>query len=75
MGGHDSKEFSAIASIGEDTIAYSEESDYAANLEMASSVYEDLQMHENPAEIEKVATGDAHSIDEVAKELGVDDGR
>lgn len=75
MGGHDSKEFSAIASIGEDTIAYSEESDYAANLEMASSVYEDLQMHENPAEIEKVATGDAHSIDEVAKELDVDAGR
>lgn len=71
MGGHDSKEFSAIASVGEDTIAYSEESDYSANLEMASSIYKDLQMHENPAEMTQVATGDAHSIDEVAKKLDV----
>ncbi|MDD1387804.1 proline--tRNA ligase [Pediococcus pentosaceus] len=75
MGGRDSKEFSAIASIGEDTIAYSEESDYAANLEMASSVYTDLQMHENQEELTKVATGDAHSIDEVAAKLDVDSNR
>lgn len=39
MGGKDSKEFSAIAAIGEDTIAYSDTSDYAANLEMATSQY------------------------------------
>ena len=32
MGGSDSKEFSAPAAAGEDIIAYSEESDYAANL-------------------------------------------
>lgn len=75
MGGRDSKEFSAIASIGEDTIAYSEESDYAANLEMASSVYTDLQMHENREELTKVATDDAHSIDEVAAKLDVDSNR
>jgi prolyl-tRNA synthetase len=75
MGGRDSKEFSAIASIGEDTIAYSEESDYAANLEMASSVYTDLQMHENQEELTKVATDDAHSIDEVAAKLDVDSNR
>ncbi|MCT3023178.1 proline--tRNA ligase [Pediococcus pentosaceus] len=75
MGGRDSKEFSAIASIGEDTIAYSEESDYAANLEMASSVYTDLQMHENQEQLTKVATDDAHSIDEVAAKLDVDSNR
>ncbi|AXR43401.1 proline--tRNA ligase [Pediococcus pentosaceus] len=75
MGGRDSKEFSAIASIGEDTIAYSEESDYAANLEMASSVYTDLQMHENQEELTKVATDDAHSIDEVAAKLDVNSNR
>lgn len=75
MGGRDSKEFSAIASIGEDTIAYSEESDYAANLEMASSVYTDLQMHENQEELTKVATDDAHSIDEVAAKLDVGSNR
>ena len=38
MGGKDSKEFSAIADIGEDTIVYSDSSDYAANLEMATSM-------------------------------------
>lgn len=39
MGGKDSKEFMAISEIGEDTICYSTESDYAANLEMATSLY------------------------------------
>ena len=38
MGGKDSKEFMAISEIGEDTICYSTESDYA-NLEMATSLY------------------------------------
>jgi prolyl-tRNA synthetase, family II len=35
MGGKDTHEFQALADIGEDTIAYSDQSDYAANLEMA----------------------------------------
>lgn len=35
MGGKDTHEFQALAEIGEDTIAYSDQSDYAANLEMA----------------------------------------
>ncbi|WP_377889209.1 proline--tRNA ligase [Alkalihalobacillus sp. R86527] len=35
MGGKDTEEFMALSSVGEDTIAYSDESDYAANIEMA----------------------------------------
>lgn len=35
MGGKDTQEFMALADIGEDTIAYSDTSDYAANIEMA----------------------------------------
>lgn len=35
MGGKDTHEFQALAEIGEDTIAYSDQSDFAANLEMA----------------------------------------
>lgn len=35
MGGKDTHEFQALAEIGEDTIAYSDSSDFAANLEMA----------------------------------------
>lgn len=37
MGGKDTHEFQALADIGEDTIAYSDQSDYAANLEMAAT--------------------------------------
>ncbi|MFT8317104.1 MAG: proline--tRNA ligase [Sporolactobacillus sp.] len=35
IGGKDTHEFQALAEIGEDTLAYSDQSDYAANLEMA----------------------------------------
>ncbi|WP_347550351.1 proline--tRNA ligase [Pseudalkalibacillus hwajinpoensis] len=35
MGGQDTEEFMALSSVGEDTIAYSDASDYAANIEMA----------------------------------------
>lgn len=73
MGGNDSKEFSAIAPVGEDTIAYSKESDYAANLEMASSKYvDDVSAGEEPMTLEKIATPNAKTIEEVAKFLDVD---
>jgi len=73
MGGNDSKEFSAIAPVGEDTIAYSEESDYAANLEMASSKYiESKTAPETPKDLEKVETPNAKTIDEVADFLHVE---
>lgn len=35
MGGKDTHEFMALSEIGEDTIAYSDESDFAANIEIA----------------------------------------
>lgn len=35
IGGKDTEEFMALSSVGEDTIAYSDSSDYAANIEMA----------------------------------------
>lgn len=38
IGGKDTHEFQALAAIGEDTIAYSDGSDYAANLEMAEVI-------------------------------------
>jgi len=74
MGGTDSKEFSAIASIGEDTIAYSDDSDYSANLEMAAS-----KMTENPKEdpkdVEEVDTPNVHTIAALAELLKVDAAR
>lgn len=74
MGGTDSKEFSAVAAIGEDTIAYSDESDYSANLEMAAS-----KMDENPKEdkleLEEVDTPSVHTIDALAALLKVEPAR
>ncbi|MFD1430958.1 proline--tRNA ligase [Lacticaseibacillus mingshuiensis] len=71
MGGKDSKEFSAIAEIGEDTIVYSDASDYAANLEMATAMNMPPRGHEEPAELAEVATGSAKTIDEVAEKLAI----
>ncbi|GAY73122.1 prolyl-tRNA synthetase [Lentilactobacillus kosonis] len=71
MGGSDSKEFSALASIGEDTIAYSTNSDYSANLEMAKSKISDRTSHAEIANLEKVATPNAKTIEEVAELLKV----
>ncbi|WP_409173449.1 proline--tRNA ligase [Enterococcus mundtii] len=66
MGGKDSKEFMAISEIGEDTICYSTESDYAANLEMATSYYVPKKSHEIQLEMEKKETPDVKTIEEVA---------
>lgn len=70
MGGNNSKEFMAIAPIGEDTVVYSDESDYAANLEMAQNKRTMLKSHETLGELQKVATPGAKTIDEVAEFLG-----
>ena len=59
MGGKDSKEFSAIASMNEDTIVYSDSSDYAANLEMATSMALPKQGVEAQQELTPVDTKDA----------------
>ncbi|ANZ61864.1 proline--tRNA ligase [Secundilactobacillus paracollinoides] len=72
MGGKDSKEFSAIAPIGEDTIVYSDSSDYAANLEMATSLYIPKKSHAAQQDLEKIDTGDAKTIDQVAEQLDIE---
>lgn len=72
MGGKDSKEFMAMAPIGEDTVVYSDSSDYAANLEMAKNLRVTKKSHELPQELTKVATPGARTIDEVAEYLKID---
>ena len=71
MGGKDSKEFSAVAPIGEDTIVYSDASDYAANLEMATSMVMPQPSHAEAKPLETVETGAAKTIDEVSAKLNV----
>lgn len=58
---------------GEDTIAYSTESSYAANLEMATDLYKPATKVVTQDDITKVATPDAKTIDEVSAFLQVDE--
>lgn len=67
MGGKDSKEFMAISDIGEDTICFSTEGDYAANLEMATSLYTPKKSHETQLELTKIATPDVTTVESVAQ--------
>lgn len=58
---------------GEDTIAYSSQSDYAANLEMATNEYKPSGRVAVEEEVARVATPDCKSIDQVAAFLKVDE--
>ncbi|KPN13433.1 prolyl-tRNA synthetase [Bacillus australimaris] len=73
MGGKDTHEFMALSEVGEDTIAYSDTSSYAANIEMAEAVYHGEEA--NPAdfkELEKVHTPQVKTIQDVAGFLEID---
>lgn len=72
MGSHDSKEFMAVSEIGEDTIVYSDNSDYSANLEMATSLYTGKKSHEPLLEAEKIETPNIGTIQELCEFLDVD---
>ncbi|EEO2572359.1 proline--tRNA ligase [Listeria monocytogenes] len=71
IGGNESKEFMALSDIGEDTIAYSDASDYAANTEMAPVLYMEKKSHELEKDLEKVATPDQKSITDIVEFLEV----
>ena len=71
IGGKGTHEFMVLSDIGEDTIAYSDSSDYAANIEMAEVVVDYKLSEEEMLELEKVATPDVKTIEEVSKFLNV----
>ncbi|MGO1059848.1 proline--tRNA ligase [Planococcus sp. FY231025] len=66
IGGKDNHEFMVLSEIGEDTIAYSDSSGYAANIEMAAVNVDYPKSEEAPKEMEKVATPDQKTIADVA---------
>lgn len=74
IGGSTSHEFHVLADSGEDEIVFSSDSDYAANIELADGILADADFSSSdaPETLEDVATGDAHSIEEVAKLLAAD---
>ncbi|WP_144461072.1 proline--tRNA ligase [Siminovitchia fortis] len=71
IGGKDTQEFMVLSEIGEDTIAYSDGSTYAANIEMAEvhQVYE--RPDEPEKELSKVETPGQKTIAEVSGFLNV----
>ncbi|MCG6794664.1 proline--tRNA ligase [Geobacillus sp. YHL] len=71
IGGKDTHEFMVLSDIGEDTIAYSDASEYAANIEMAPVVATYEKSDEPPAELKKVATPGQKTIAEVASHLQI----
>ncbi|MFD1777929.1 proline--tRNA ligase [Fredinandcohnia salidurans] len=71
MGGKDTHEFMVLSEIGEDTIAYSDTSTFAANIEMAPVVMEYPKSNESVKELEKVETIEKKTIEEVAAFLDV----
>jgi len=64
IGGKDTHEFMALAEVGEDTIAYSDSSDYAANIEMAAVLFKEEKSDEAllPLDTGDVKAGEENSI-------------
>lgn len=67
------KELSSWLVSGEDTVAYSTESSYAANLEMASNEYKPSTKVVAQEDVKRVETPNCKSIDEVVAFLNVDE--
>ncbi len=70
IGGNSSHEFHVLADSGEDDIAFSTTSQYAANIEMAEALALTVP-EEAAAEKQKVATPDQKTIEDVAAFLNV----
>ncbi|MGE7928530.1 proline--tRNA ligase [Lysinibacillus xylanilyticus] len=72
IGGKGTHEFMVLSEIGEDTIAYSDTSNYAANIEMAEVIVDYQPSDEALKELEKVTTPDQKTIEEVSAFLNVE---
>ena len=72
IGGSASHEFHVLAGSGEDDIAFSDSSDYAANVEMAEALAPPGERPDPAAQLTKVATPAIGTIDELATFLSID---
>lgn len=70
IGGSHTHEFMALAEIGEDTICYTDESDYAANIEKAEVKYVPKIEHTEEKDLEKVHTPGVRTAQQLADLLG-----
>ncbi|WP_339806942.1 proline--tRNA ligase, partial [uncultured Marinobacter sp.] len=72
IGGNASHEFHVLASSGEDAIAFSTDSDYAANIEKAEAVAPEGERPAPGSELTEIATLGQTTIDAVSQFLSVD---
>ena len=72
IGGNHSHEFQALADAGEDVIAWSDGSQYAANIEMAEALAPAYDREAPGEAYSEVATPGCHTVDEAAASLGLD---
>lgn len=72
IGGSNSHEFHVLASSGEDAVAFSNKSDYAANIEKAEALAPTGERQAPAQEMSEVATPNQHSIEEVSDFLQID---
>ena len=71
IGGSQSHEFHVLADSGEDQIAFSTDSDFAANVELAEAVPATATRPEPAEELRTVDTPDTHTIEELVRGYGV----
>ena len=71
IGGEASHEFHVLADSGEDDIAFSTDSDFAANIELAEAVAPRGARPEASESLTKVATPNQHSIEDVCNVLQI----
>lgn len=71
IGGNASHEFHVLADSGEDDIAFSDNSEFAANVELAEAINPEHQRSQSDAAtiVKEVATPNAKTIDQVAAQL------
>ena len=72
IGGSGSHEFHVLADSGEDAIAFSSSSDYAANIEKAEATTPAGDRAAAAADMQSIDTPDQHSIEDVSTFLKVD---
>ncbi|RKZ96068.1 MAG: proline--tRNA ligase, partial [Gammaproteobacteria bacterium] len=71
IGGNASHEFHVLANSGEDAIAFSDKSDYAANVEFAEAIAPVADRPEAKMSMTTVDTPNQHTIEEVSQFLSI----
>lgn len=73
MGGNKSEEFMVKSEAGEDTVVHCEKCGFAANVEVAATIIDELPREDSSKEIYEIHTPDVKSIDELTDFLKINE--